>query len=241
MGKIALVLQHDSTIHLGNLEPVLIARGYDIQVLDARTTDFANLPLPSATDLVVVLGNDSGVYEKDVLPYIAAEEAWIASRLGAQQPTLGVCFGAQIMASALGERVYKGDSTQIGFREVVPTEAGSNSPVRHFTGVPVMEWHGDTFDLPAGATRLAGSSDYANEAFALGSWGLAVQFHPETTEEMHERWLADGRESVVRLGIDPEVLVAERNAHTADMLVASQAMLNDFLDELDSLDSLDSL
>jgi GMP synthase (glutamine-hydrolysing) len=95
-----------------------------------------------------------------------------------------------------------------------------------------MEWHGDTFDLPAGATRLAGSSDYANEAFALGSWGLAVQFHPETTAAMHERWLADGRESVVRLGIDPDALVAERDAHTAAMGVASQAMLNEFLDGL---------
>jgi GMP synthase (glutamine-hydrolysing) len=230
MAKNALVLQHDPTIHLGNLEPVLVARGYDIQVLDARTADFANLDVQP--DLVVVLGNDSGVYEKDLLPYIAAEEAWLAARLAAQQPTLGVCFGAQIMASALGERVYKGDSTQIGFRSVEPTEAGATSPVRHFAGVPVMEWHGDTFDLPAGATRLAGSSDYANEAFALGSWGLAVQFHPETTTAMHERWLADGRESVVRLGIDPDALAAERDAHTAAMGVASQAMLNEFLDGL---------
>jgi len=232
MGKVALVLQHDSTIHLGNLAPVLSERGYDIQVVDARTTDFATLTVDPA--LVVVLGNDNGVYEKDVLPYIAAEEAWLASRLAAQQPTLGVCFGAQIMASALGERVYKGGSTQIGFREVVPTEAGSSSPVRHFAGVPVMEWHGDTFDLPAGATLLAGSSDYANEAFALGTWGLAVQFHPETTEEMHEEWLAIGRESVVSHGIDPNVLVAEREEHSAAMGVASQAMLNDFLDGLEA-------
>jgi len=233
MNKIALVLQHDSTIHLGNLEPVLTARGYDIQVLDARTADFATLTVAPA--LVVVLGNDNGVYEKDVLPYIAAEEAWLALRLAAQQPTLGVCFGAQIMASALGERVYKGDSTQVGFREVVPTTAGENSPVRHFAGVPVMEWHGDTFDLPAGATLLAGSSDYANEAYALGSWGLAVQFHPETTEEMHEEWLDIGRESVMNLGIDPDALVAEREAHSAAMGVASQAMLNDFLDGLEQL------
>ena len=231
MAPLALVVQHDSTIHLGNLEPVLVARGYDIHILDARTADFATLTV--APDLVVVLGNDSGVYEKDLLPYIAAEEAWLAVRLAAQQPTLGVCFGAQIMASALGERVYKGSTTQIGFRAVEPTAAGLASPVRHFAGVPVMEWHGDTFDLPAGATRLAGSSDYANEAFALGSWGLAVQFHPETTEAMHERWLADGRESVTRLGIDPEALAAERDVHTAAMGVASQAMLNDFLDGLE--------
>ena len=233
MSKVALVLQHDETIHLGNLLPVLTDRGFDIQILDARNADFATLTVDPA--LVVVLGNDSGVYERDVLPYIAAEEAWLAERLAAEQPTLGVCFGAQIMASALGERVYKGDSTQIGFREVVPTEAGSTSPVRHFAGVPVMEWHGDTFDLPVGATRLAGSSDYANEAFGLGSWGLAVQFHPETTEDMHVRWLADGRESVVALGIDPETLAAERDAHTAAMEIASHAMLNEFLDGLERL------
>lgn len=231
MTKTALIIQHDPTIHLGNLEPVLIERGYDIQILDARTADFRTLTLQP--DLLVVLGNDSGVYEREALPYIAAEEAWIASRLAAEKPTLGVCFGAQIMASALGERVYKGDSTQIGFREVVPTAAGVKSPVRHFAGVPVMEWHGDTFDLPAGATLLAESADYANEAFALGSWGLAVQFHPETTEEMHEEWLAIGRESVVNLGIDPDALAAERDAHSAAMGVASQAMLNEFLDGLE--------
>lgn len=231
MAKTALIIQHDPSIHLGNLEPVLMERGYDIEILDARTADFETLTL--APDLLVVLGNDSGVYERDALPYIVAEEAWLASRLAAQQPTLGVCFGAQIMASALGERVYKGDTTQIGFRDVVPTVAGANSPVRHFAGVPVMEWHGDTFDLPAGATLLAGSSDYANEAFALGSWGLAVQFHPETTEEMHEEWLSIGRESVVNLGMDPDALVAERDAHSTAMGVASQAMLNEFLDGLE--------
>ncbi len=231
MTKIALILQHDSNIHLGNLEPVLRQRDYDIQVLDARSVDFATLSVHP--DLVVILGNESGVYEKDVLPYIAAEEAWIASRLAAQEPTLGVCFGAQIMASALGGRVFKGESTQIGFRNVVPTAAGATSPVRHFSGVPVMEWHGDTFELPASATLLAGSSDYANEAFALGSWALAVQFHPEITEEMHEHWVADGLESFERHGIDPKDLTAESDTFTAGMQVASQAMLNDYLDGLE--------
>ena len=107
------------------------------------------------------------------------------------------------MAGALGERVYRGDTMQIGFRRVEPTEAGATSPIRHFDGVPVVEWHGDTFELPEQATLLASSSDYSNEAFAIGDFALAVQFHPEVTDEMHETWVADGYNELDELRARP--------------------------------------
>ena len=98
---LALVIQHDPTIHLGNLEPVLRDAGYDIEVVDALSADFSRLDAKSP-DLVVVLGNEHGVYEKELHPYIAAEEQWLASRLRDERPTLGVCFGAQALAMVLG-------------------------------------------------------------------------------------------------------------------------------------------
>lgn len=227
----ALVIEHDPTIHLGNLEPVLLERGFEITVVDARSADFSALSVTEA-DLVIVLGNDSGVYEQDKLPYISAEQAWVAQRLGAHAPTLGVCFGAQIMAGALGSKVYAGPDVELGFKNIEPTEAGKDSPVRFFANVPVMQWHGDTFELPEEATRLAQSSTYANQAFALGDWGLAIQFHPEMTPAMHQTWLADGSRTLEKLGVPAESLEEENELYNQAMEQASKAMLNDYLDRL---------
>lgn len=227
----ALVIEHDPTIHLGNLEPVLRERGFEITVVDARSADFSSLDV-SSPDLVIVLGNDSGVYEQDRLPYIAAEQDWVAQRLNTHAPTLGVCFGAQIMAGALGSKVYAGPDVELGFKNIEPTEAGKNSPVRFFANVPVMQWHGDTFELPEGATRLAQSSTYDNQAFALGNWGLAIQFHPEMTPAMHETWLADGSRTLEKLGVPAESLEEENELYNHAMEQASEAMLHDYLDKL---------
>ena len=231
MSKTALVIQHDPTIHLGNLEQVLLEANYELTVVDAPT--FAFDIQPEDVVLVVVLGNDHGVYEKVERPYIAREEEWLAARVTHERPILGVCFGAQILASALGAEVFRGEKKIVGFMAVTPTPAGQSSPVRFFADVPVMEWHGDTFTLPNRATRLAGSSDYENEAFAIDDWALAVQFHPETTPEMHERWLTDSREWVEGAGYDLEALRRERDEYSAAMQVASQAMLREWLSNLE--------
>lgn len=231
MNKAALVIQHDPTISLGNLEPVLVEAGYAITIVDALADDFSSLD-PSAADLVVVLGNEHGVYEKNVHPYIAAEESWLARRLENERPTLGVCFGAQIMASALGGEVYKGPTTEIGYRSVELTPEGAKSPMAAFAGVPVVEWHGDTFTLPDGVTRLAGSGAYANEAFAVGNWALATQFHPETTASMFEQWVEDSRESVANTGQSSGELLREDAEYSEAMQAASAHMLRAWLAEL---------
>lgn len=232
MTKRALVLQHDPTISLGNLEPVLREHGYDIVIVDATTPALDQYD-PVDADLVVILGNEDGVYEKEQKLYIAAEEKWLQFRLAAERPTLGVCFGAQIMASALGGEVYKGDSTQVGYRSVEPTSSGESSPVSCFAGIPVVQWHGDTFTLPPGTTRLAGSADYENEAFGVGDWALAVQFHPEVTDELFAHWIDDGRSTIDALGLDPDELRAQHEQRNAAMTEASAQMLSRFLTGLE--------
>jgi GMP synthase (glutamine-hydrolysing) len=187
---------------------------------------------PEAADLVVVLGGEMGAYQTDEFPFLSAERDLLRARLDAERPTLGVCLGAQLMAGALGERVYKGETTQIGFRRVEPTEAGAASPIRHFDGVPVVEWHGDTFELPERATRLASSSDYSNEAFSIGGFALAVQFHPEVTDEMHEQWVADGYNELDEHALDPEALREDRELYSARMQEASRAAFSEWLESL---------
>jgi GMP synthase (glutamine-hydrolysing) len=229
--RTALVLQHDATIHLGNLEPVLREHGYELRIVDATTEDLGAID-PTEADLLVVLGGEMGAYETDAYPFLLTERALVRARLDAERPTLGVCLGAQVMAGALGERVYKGNTTQIGFRRVEPTDAGATSPVRHFAGVPVAQWHGDTFDLPERATRLATSSDYSNEAFAIDEWALAVQFHPEVTDEMHERWLVDGTTSLAEQNLDADALRNEGARYSAAMQDASRRAFSEWLDLL---------
>lgn len=229
-GTAALVIQHTPMAHLGGFEPVLAERGWQVRVIEpgdiGEVTDDA--------DLVIVLGGDEAVYDLPSYPYLEAEIGFLKRRLEAEQPTLGVCLGAQLMAEALGGRVSKGKSDVIGFRRVDLTEAGKDSPLRHFSGIPVMQWHGDSFRLPAGATRLASSAEYSNEAFRMGDYALALQFHPELMGEMYDQWIADGTSELAALDIDPDDLRAQRDEHGAAMQTASAAMLGEWLDTLRS-------
>ncbi|TXN32349.1 glutamine amidotransferase [Lacisediminihabitans profunda] len=227
MARVALVIRHLPIAHLGNLEPVLLANDYEVHYVDVTSEE---LPAEAAeAPLVVVLGGDMGVYEKDAHPFIARELAFLERRLGSERATLGICLGAQMMAEALGETVRKGKTVEIGFREVRPTDAGLDSPLRHVAGVPMMQWHGDTFALPSGATRLASSAEYSNEAWSLGDRALAVQFHPELTGAMYEEWIVDGLPELERHGIDPDDLRAQAALHGAAMEQASIAMFGEWL------------
>ncbi|WP_285114425.1 glutamine amidotransferase [Leifsonia sp. fls2-241-R2A-40a] len=231
MTRTAVILQHDPSIHLGNIGPVLVEHGYDLRIVDVTTEDVAAID-PAEADLVVVLGGEMGAYQTDEFPFLDREKDLLRARIGAQRPTLGVCLGAQLMAGALGERVYKGETMQIGYRRVEATDAGAESPIRHFDGVPVVEWHGDTFELPKEATLLASSSDYSNEAFAIGDFALAVQFHPEVTDEMHETWVSDGYNELDEHAIDPDAMRRDREVYSAAMQEASRRAFSEWLDGL---------
>lgn len=229
--RTALVLRHDSAIGLGNLGPTLEAHGYEIVTVDAPTTDVAALDALSP-DLVVVLGGDEGAYETDRFPYLADEIALLRTRIAAEAPIFGVCLGAQLLASALGAEVYAGATKEVGWLTVEPTEAGAASPVRHFTGVPTVQWHGDTFALPAGVELLASSGAYENQAFSRGDWLLAVQFHPEVTDEIHEDWLREWGDELPEFGLSREQLRAERASFGPLAQEASARLLGEYLDGL---------
>ena len=141
-------------------------------------------------DLLIVLGGPIGVYETDAYPWLVEETAAIGERLRVQKPTLGICLGAQLMAAALGAKVAPGPAKEIGYAPLSLTDEGRASPLAALDGVLALHWHGDAFDLPTSAKRLAFTDVCPNQAFSLGETALALQFHAEVETGL-ARSLAD--------------------------------------------------
>jgi GMP synthase (glutamine-hydrolysing) len=180
--RTALAVTHVAFEDLGSLGIELTHAGFQIELIDACTTNMHAIDALDP-DLIVVLGGPVGVYDHVAYPFIEGEIRLLQSRLAAKRPTLGICLGAQLMAAALGARVYAGlHGKELGW---APVNAGSGhvSPPWFGTlltpGLRVLHWHGDTFDIPEGAAHLAGTARYPNQAFAVGNYALALQFHPE--------------------------------------------------------------
>ncbi len=198
-----LALRHVAFEDLGLLAPLLERRGYRVRYLDVPAAGAGPGPGPEqdtpslreveSADLVVILGGPIGVYETDAYPFLEPEIAAVGRRIKAGGPTLGICLGAQIIAAALGARVYPGGAKEIGWAPVELTAAGRRSVLGETEGMPVLHWHGDTFDLPGGAELLASTSLYQNQAFSFPhapatAHVLALQFHLEATAEGLESW-----------------------------------------------------
>jgi GMP synthase-like glutamine amidotransferase len=143
--------------------------------------------------LVVILGAPESA--NDDLPYLQKEQKLIKKCVANNIPVLGICLGSQLIAKAFGAKVYPGPKKEIGFyHDLIPA---NNSKIfsgleKHFT---VFHWHGDTFDLPEGATRLAHSENYENQAFQLQS-AVGLQFHLEVDEELVNLWLDKTQEKL---------------------------------------------
>ncbi|WP_316977927.1 glutamine amidotransferase [Shumkonia mesophila] len=187
--KRALILRHVAFEDLGSLEPVLLGRRFGVTYAEAPTADFAALDTVDA-DLLVVLGGPIGVYDTADYPFLEPEIQLIARRLAAGRPTLGICLGCQLMARALGARVFPSGLKEIGWAPVRLTGAGRQSCLAPLAEAEakVLHWHGDTFDLPAGAVHLAETDACRNQAFSLGAHALALQFHVEATAAGLESW-----------------------------------------------------
>jgi GMP synthase (glutamine-hydrolysing) len=141
-------------------------------------------------DLVVVMGGPMGVYDEAEHPWLAAEKRWIAAAVRAGVPYFGVCLGAQLLAASLGAQVRTGSAPEVGVLPVTLTAAGKADPVASVMGdeFPALQWHGDTFDIPAGAVCLGQSAAYPHQAMRFGDVAYAVQFHVEVTGPMFAQW-----------------------------------------------------
>jgi GMP synthase (glutamine-hydrolysing) len=184
--KTALAIRHVHFEHLGALAPLLEAAGYGVRYEEAPTAELDGL-LP---DLLVVLGGPISVNDAAVYPFLEREQSLVKRQLERNKPLLGICLGAQMMARALGARVFSMGRKEIGWSPLQATAAGRRSPLHHLLApdLEVLHLHGETFDLPPGATCLASTAICQAQAFSVGDHALGLQFHPEVTAEQLESW-----------------------------------------------------
>ncbi len=209
--RTALALRHVMFEDAGLIGPILHEDGIRLDYVEVPSSDLARTDAMSP-DLLVILGGPIGVYEDADYPWLEPETALIRARLDARKPTLGICLGAQLMAKALGARVYPGRAKEIGWAPLTLTEDGRRSALVHVDGLPVLHWHGDTFDLPDTAVRLASTALTPNQAFAIGDHALGLQFHLETCGRNLERWFVG---HTVEIAATPAVSVQTLRRDTA--------------------------
>lgn len=180
------VLQHVPFEGPGSIGDWARDRGHEVTV--TRLWEGDPLPGAGAFDRMVVMGGPMSVHDEAALPWLAEEKRHLRGALERGARVLGICLGAQLVAEALGARVHPARAKEIGWFPVALTPAAAGVPA--LAGLParweVFHWHGETFDLPPGAVRLAGSEACPNQAFAHGANVLALQFHPEATRRSVE-------------------------------------------------------
>ncbi|WP_337245174.1 glutamine amidotransferase [Luteimonas sp. gir] len=234
--KTAVAIRHLHFEDLGTLAPLLVARGYTVRYLDAGC-ERIDADALAAADLLVVLGGPIGAYDEATYPFLADELNVIAQRLQRSRPLLGICLGAQLIARALGADVASMGHKAIGFAPLMLTPAGEASPLAALDDVPVLHWHGDRFEIPVGAVRLAGTEACAHQAFAIGRHLLALQCHLEAEPQRIEQWLIGHACELAQAGLDPRALRADARARRGDLPRVSQAVFGAWLDELETDDA----
>ena len=184
----AVFIRHVAFEGPGILSPILESMGFSQSIVDASDNALSG---QDPGDLLVVLGGPIGAYDDRDYPFLLDEMKLIERAFEKKIPFIGICLGSQLAARVLGSRVYPGKSKEIGWGEVSLSKEGTQSPLGcegGIDGVKVLHWHGDTFDLPAGASRLAETNVTPNQAFSVGNTLLALQFHLEASAADLEKW-----------------------------------------------------
>ncbi|MEI6792521.1 MAG: type 1 glutamine amidotransferase [Actinomycetes bacterium] len=183
-----VVVQHLFCESPGAYNAELDRRGVERQIVEIDTGD--NLPDWREFDGIIAMGGPMSVNDEAEHAWLVEEKLWIAEAVRAGKPFFGACLGVQLLASALGARVYSLPQAEVGLLPVDRTEEGMSDPVIGPLSDPLitLQWHGDTFDLPEGGVSLASSPAAPNQAFRFGDAAYGIQFHLEVTPEMADQW-----------------------------------------------------
>jgi len=185
-----LVFQHVPYEPLGALDPLIRGRRHRIKYVNFGREPLAE-PSLQGYQALIILGGPMNIGQEALFPHLDIEKKLILQAIEADIPVLGICLGAQLIASALGANVHPMTNAEIGWYPLHATNQGSADPLfREFgESEPIFQWHAYTFDLPVGATRLITSENCPNQAFKVGSNVYGFQFHLEADLALIQRWL----------------------------------------------------
>lgn len=188
-------------------------KGYSLQGIRLYAGD--PLPTVDETEMLVVMGGPMGVYEEDKYPWLKAEKQFLKSLILAEKKVLGICLGAQLIASVMGAAVYPHSRKEIGWFPVFPAKAAEPWWCSLLAPSPIVfHWHGDTFDLPAGAVLQASSEACPHQLYTLGKGAAGIQFHFEATPDSIGDMLRHGQDELIPAPfIQPASLIREQMHH----------------------------
>ena len=232
-----MVFQHVAAEPLGTLHARIRARGHRIRFHNFQRHPDAQ-PNTDRYHGLIVLGGPMNVMDQHRHPHLVTELRAIESALRQGIPVLGICLGAQLLAHVLGAPVRRHHQQEIGWYELATTPEGREDPVLGHLGdsSPVFQWHGCTYDLPAGAVQLARTETCEQQAFRFGANAYGFQFHLEADEAMIDRWLRlpAYREELAAAGIgrDEASIRAVTEARMNHMRPLAEETFNRFLDRV---------
>jgi len=217
-----LVVQNTRIESSGYLGELLSSDGFDITSIDAKHEIIPNKKF----SLVVILGAPESA--NDAFPYLIEEQKLIKNSVNDDIPVLGICLGSQLIAKTFGAKIYSGPKKEIGFYNDLKISSGSTFFSGFQNPFTVFHWHGDTFDLPQGAMRLASSEHYPNQAFQYKS-AIGLQFHLEVNEEMVNLWLDNTKEKLQKISyINPQEIRSEINENISIVKSNMKNFYNNF-------------
>ncbi|ENW04648.1 glutamine amidotransferase [Acinetobacter beijerinckii] len=229
--KTIYAIQHLAFEDLGSLEDIFYDFGFRVRYFEAGVDDLT--PALNYEGLTIILGGPIGVYEKEDYPFLKDELEGLKQRLLENKPTIGICLGAQLIAHALGAKVYAGHQKEIGWSELEIKSLDSDSNVlTSLENIKVLHWHGDTFELPNNATLLASSTIYPNQAFSVGNNILALQFHLEMIEDSFEKWLIGHTCEIRHAGLSIPQLREDNKLYAKKLESKSREVIQTFLEKI---------
>jgi GMP synthase (glutamine-hydrolysing) len=234
MVKPILVLQQVAHEGLGRLYPILRRAGATEQVVPCYLEGAAVPKSLADYGALVLLGGPMSAIDAEENPTLSAQVDLCREAIERDFPTLGICLGGQLLAHAGGARVFPGETPEIGWYDVHLSLESHDDPL--FTGLPnplpVFQWHGDGFDLPAGALHLASSPLFPHQAFRLGENVYGVQFHLEVEEPMVKEWMAVNAAELERLRgtIEAPAVTADAAARCAALASTCDTVVTRWLE-----------
>jgi len=218
-------LQHVPFEGLGSIEVWLHAAGYEIT--GTRLYESTDFPALDGVDLVVVMGGPMSVNDEEEYPWLSREKEFIRRAIDSGKPVLGICLGAQLIANAMGAMVYQHSVKEIGWFPVQGTSVDSATLFKFPPSTRVFHWHGETFDLPHGATLIARSEGCENQAFQIGTSVIGLQFHLETTPESAREIVSNCRHELIPsryVQTEEEILSAPPESYTSINRLMSEVL-----------------